>query len=88
MPAFGEGEQRQVTNNQAGAVDLARLFVFAIGTGITDVGIGEGDDLTCVGGIGENLLIAGHRSVENHFTDGLPVTAYRFTPKQGTIFKS
>ena len=38
-----------------------RLDVLAIGADIADMGEGEGDDLPGIGGIGQDLLIAGHR---------------------------
>ena len=54
---------------------LAELFkVFAIDADIADVGEGEGHDLSHVGRIGEDLLIAGHRRIEadlaQSITDG------------------
>ena len=41
--------------------------VYAI---VPDVGVCEGDDLTGVGRIGDDLLVAGQNSVEHHFTSG------------------
>ena len=41
-----------------------RLDVFVVGADIADMREGEGDDLAGVGGIGEDLLVAGHRGVE------------------------
>jgi hypothetical protein len=37
---------------------------FGIGADIADMGKGEVDDLTGIGGVGHDLLIAGHRGVE------------------------
>ncbi|MGY4301907.1 hypothetical protein ACVWXN_010002 [Bradyrhizobium sp. i1.4.4] len=48
-----------------------RLDVFLVGTDIADMREGEGDELAGIGGIGEDLLIAGHRGVEADFTDGM-----------------
>ena len=38
---------------------------------IADMGEGEGDELAGVGGIGEDLLIPGHRGVEADLADGM-----------------
>ncbi len=48
-----------------------RLDVFVIGADNADMGKGEGDDLSGIGGIGEDLLIARHRGVEADFADRL-----------------
>ena len=40
------------------------LDVFLVGADIADMREGEGDDLPGIGGVGENLLIAGHGGVE------------------------
>ena len=47
---------------ERGHVD--RLDVLVVGADIADMGEGEGDDLAGVGGVGEDLLVAGHRGVE------------------------
>ncbi len=51
------------------AFDLA-FNILAVRTDIADVREGEGDDLRGIGGIGQHLLIAGHRGVEAHLTHG------------------
>ena len=48
-----------------------RLDILVVGADIADMREGEGDELPGIGGIGEDLLIAGHRGVEADFTDGL-----------------
>jgi hypothetical protein len=48
------------------ALDV-RFQVFLVDPDIADVRESEGDDLRGVGGIGHDLLIAGHRGVEAHF---------------------
>ena len=42
------------------------LDVVLVGADIADMGEGEGDDLPGIGGIGEDLLVAGHGGVEAH----------------------
>ncbi len=46
---------------------MGGFLIEAVGSDISDVGIGEADDLAGVTRIGENLLIAGERSIENDF---------------------
>ncbi|EEG34143.1 hypothetical protein NEIFLAOT_00784 [Neisseria flavescens NRL30031/H210] len=71
VQAFGGAEvavqERQVADNQAGGVNAAAFFIFGVGTGIADVGVGEGNDLFAVGRVGQDFLIAGHGSVEHDF---------------------
>ena len=71
MQAFGCAEvavqERQVADNQTGGVNAAAFFVFGVGAGIADVGVGEGNDLFAVGRVGQDFLIAGHGSVEHDF---------------------
>src|SRR5262249_17438278 len=50
--------------------EIGGLSVLPIGADIADVREGEGDDLSGVGGVGQDLLVAGHGSVEAHLTDG------------------
>jgi hypothetical protein len=45
------------------------LDVLVIGADIADMRKGEGDDLAGIGGIGEDLLVAGQRRVEADFRD-------------------
>ena len=58
--------QRQVADHQAGGVDPRRLLVLGVHAGVADVRVGQRDDLPAVGGIGEDLLVAGHGGVEHH----------------------
>ena len=46
------------------------LGVLAVGADVADVGEGEGDDLAGVGGIGQDLLVAGHGRVEADLAHG------------------
>ena len=76
---------RTVTNDQAGGMHLRRLHVFAIGAGITDVRIRQGDNLAAVGGIREDFLVTGHCRIENNFADGLAVGTDGGALKYGAI---
>ncbi len=50
--------------------EVRGLGVLDVGADVADVREGEGDDLPGVGGIGEDLLVAGHRRVEANLADG------------------
>ena len=52
------------------------LDIVVVGTDIADMGEGEGDDLSEIGRIGEDFLIAGERGVETHFRLHLAGCAY------------
>lgn len=61
-------------------MDLTRLIVFAVGSDITNMRIGQRHDLTAVTGVCENFLIARDRGIEYnltdrqaHSTDGVPL---------------
>jgi hypothetical protein len=52
------------------------------------MGIGQGDNLPGVGGIGKNFLITSHRGVEHHLTDGGALSTNSLTGKTTAILKS
>ena len=64
-----------------------RLDVLVVGADIADMREGEGDELPGIGGIGEDLLIAGHRGVEADFADRLAFRAEAETLQHGAIGK-
>ena len=63
------GTQRQVPDHEPFRPDPAGLHVLRIGARVADVGVGERHDLTGVGWIGEDLLVAGHGGIENDFAN-------------------
>ena len=66
------GEDRA---ERAGAArEIDGLDVLVIRADIADMRKGEGDDLPGVGGIGQNLLISGHRRVEADLADRLALS--------------
>ena len=66
-----------------GGVDA--LDVLEIGADIADMGEGEGDDLPGIGGIGDDLLVAGHRGVEADLADRVAGRADALAPKDRAI---
>ena len=64
-----------------------RLDILVVGADIADMREGEGDELSGIGGIGEDLLIAGHRGVEADLADGVAFRAEAKTLQHGTVGK-
>jgi len=58
--------------------------VVLVGADIADMRESEGDDLPGIGGIGEDLLVAGHRGVEADFADGMAGGAEARSLEHGT----
>ncbi len=81
-------QQGQIANHQAGGVDRAGFQILGRRARVADMRIGERDDLSAVGGIREDLLIAGHRGIKNYFTSRVAFCAYRDATEHGAIFES
>jgi len=62
------------TQDQAACMTCAGFDVLVIGADIADMGKGEGDQLTGIGRIGKDFLIAGHRRIEDDFADDLALS--------------
>ena len=62
---------RQFTNDQGGDPGAARFEIDSVGAVVVDEGVGEGDDLSPIGGVGGYLLIAGHAGVEDQLAGGV-----------------
>ena len=45
------------------------LLIVGIHAGISELGIGEGHQLTFIGGIGQDLLVAGHPRIKNNLSN-------------------
>ena len=69
-------QQRQVANHEAGGIHRAGFEVLGRRAGVADMRIGQGDDLSAVRRIGEDLLVPGHRRIENYFTCRVAFCAY------------
>src|SRR5690606_40927397 len=78
---------RDVAHDQPGRPDPAGLVVLAGAAGVADVGIGQGDDLAGVRGVGEDFLVAGHGRVEHDFTDGKAGRADGYAFEDGAVFE-
>ena len=71
-------------NDQRFNIRARSLFIIKIGADISDVRIGEANDLARVAGIGENFLVTGEAGIKNDFAaaarDGAGCTAVKYTP--------
>lgn len=63
-------DARGVADDVAGHPDATRLAVFVVHAGVADVRCRLQDDLTCIRGIGERLLVAGHAGGEDDLAEG------------------
>ena len=77
-----------VADDQPGRVDPGRLHVLGVRAGIANMRVGQGDDLAAVRGIRQDLLVSGHRRIENDFTDGLAVSTNGSAFENGAILQS
>src|SRR6266516_7789650 len=67
--------------------DVGRLAVLGVGPVIPLVGVGHGDDLAGVGGVGQHLLITGHRRVEHGLAEGLSGGAEAGPTEDGPVLQ-
>src|SRR5690242_10741605 len=68
-PVAGDG--RDFANYQAFNEGLDGFVIGRIGAIVADLRIGEYNDLTAVGRIGENFLISGDGGIKNHLTSAV-----------------
>ena len=58
---------RKLADDERFNIRTRSLFIIKIGADISDVRIGQADDLACITGIRENFLITGEAGIENDF---------------------
>ena len=61
-------QKRQIPDNQSRRLYPGGFLILAGDASVTDVRVGQGNDLSAVWGICQNLLISGHRGIEDHLT--------------------
>ena len=67
--AAPEGRDGELAGDEPLDPGLARLGDLGSGAVVADVRLGHHHDLAAVGGVGEHLLVAGHRGVEHHLAE-------------------
>lgn len=80
-----DGVLAHLAHDEAGDPALARLVVVKVNAVVADERVGHGNDLTEVGRVGQNLLIACHAGVEYDLTDALSFVADCGTLEQGAV---
>ena len=77
----------KLAHDQALDVRPRGFVVFWVGAVVADFRIGENDDLTSVGRIGENFLIAGDGSIKNYFPVTFAFGSVAFAAEDSAIFQ-
>ena len=72
-------------HDEAGQPRLSRFHIFGVDAVVSDVRIRHCHHLPTIRGIGHNLLITGHRGVENHFPRRFAGSAEGSALKDGSI---
>ena len=77
----------EFTEDEAFHVGLGGFSIFGVGSVVSDLGLGHDHDLTCVGGVRQNLLVPRHGGVEDHLPQRLGVRTEGDTLVHGPIFQ-
>ncbi len=82
------GKKGKITNNKTGSTYLGGLSVLWRDTSVTDMGIGQSNNLPGIRRIGEDFLISGHRGIENDFSTCFTITTNGDTVENAAVLKS
>ena len=74
-----------LAHDKAGNPAFAGLVIVKVDAVVADERVGHGNDLTVVGRVGQDLLIAGHAGVEYDLTDALSFVADCGALEQGAV---
>jgi hypothetical protein len=88
--AFGgevAGEAARLADHESRHLQFAALDVGVIHAVVADLRRGHAEDLAAVGGVGEDLLVAGHRRVEAHLARHGAGGAERLTEIDRAVFE-
>jgi len=78
---------RKFPDHQSFDIRAHRLVVRLVGSIVAYLGIGQHHDLAGIGGIREDLLIAGYRRVEHHFARPLDRRTKTLTLEDRAVFQ-
>jgi hypothetical protein len=81
------GNLREFTNNQRLNVWPRGLLIFEIRTNVSDVRIGEADNLPRITWVGENFLISGEAGIKNDFAAAARDGAGSASVKEAPVFQ-
>ena len=77
----------KLAHDQTLNVGPLRFIVFGVGAVVSDFGVGQDDNLSGVGGVGENFLVAGDGSIKNDFAGALAFRAVAFASEDSAVFE-
>ena len=69
-------------------MNSGRFHVFRVDSGIADERIGHCDDLSLVGRVGQDFLIAGHSRVEDDLAQNLALSGKGVTPVNISVLQN
>jgi hypothetical protein len=78
---------RKFPDDERFDVGAARLLIFDIRADVSDVRIGEANNLAGIAGVGENFLVTGEAGVENDFAAAPRDGAGRAAVKDAPVFQ-
>jgi hypothetical protein len=78
---------RELPHDQGLYVWPGRLLVVAVCSHVSDVRVGQADNLAGVAGVGENFLISGEAGIENDFAAAARDRARRAAVKDAPVFQ-
>ena len=74
-----------VPHDEAAQIQPCGLLVFRVDPDVSDLGVGHADDLPGVGGIGQDLLVAGHPGMEDDLSRAFDVGPEGLAPVERPI---
>lgn len=78
---------RKIAYNQPFDVRPRRFLIVEICANISNVGIRQADNLSCVTGVGENFLITGETGIKNDFAATAATDASRAPFKYSSVLE-
>jgi hypothetical protein len=74
-------------DNEPFQMDTGRFHIFRVDSGVADERAGHQDDLPLVGGIGQDLLVAGHPRIEDNLAQNLAFSGKGISPVNAPILQ-
>src|ERR1035437_8285893 len=78
---------RKLADAQALDKGPGRLVVRLVSAVVADLRVGEHHNLAGIGGVGEDFLVSGQRSIKNNFTPAFARSAIAVTAKDAPVFE-
>src|SRR5208282_4878226 len=78
---------RKLAHDQSLDIRMHGFVVFGIRAVVSDFRVGQDDDLTAVGGVGEDFLVAGDGSIKNDFAGAFAFSAVAFASEDSAVFE-